>query len=419
MHFVAAQVLEASGTLVDMARQDNWKLGIDNRSPAARIAAGAVRDSSNFSPTDAGTFALRPGFESIFAGSRIRLAVSVGRGRALVAHDGGLTELDLMAQVGRQLASITPAGAVCAASLAGDTFIATARDMLRYSGGAVREWVVPAAPDDFPVSAIDGNLPPGLYRLACAFVDVHGDESGVLAPLRISVAAGKALQVDVPTPPTGLTVRLYASVANGESLYLQASQPGVQRIDYVRDDTARCATVGLVAMPRPDVLCVLSNSRLVSVRGKFLYLSQQYRHHLHDPVTDFFQFESVPAVVLPCGAGLFVCAEQGTYFLTGIGTEQPQLPRVLEFGGVSGTGRVLPDGRCAWMSPYGVVVGTADGTAIPIASDRFIPRQAEQGATGLVHSNGSSLLVTTMRGAGASVSPLAARDYFETEYIEP
>lgn len=401
-----------------MARQDNWKLGIDNRSPAARIAAGAVRDSSNFSPTDAGTFALRPGFESIFAGSRIRLAVNAGRGRALVAHDGWLSELGLQSQVVRQLASITPAGPVCAATLAGDTFIATARDMLRYSGGVVRQWLVPAAPDSFPVSLVDGSLPPGLYRVACTFVDAHGDESGVMDPLRISVPAGKALQVTVPTPPAGLSVRLYVSVANGETLYLQASAAGVRQI-YAVHDSARCTTVGMVSMPRPDVLCVLADSRLVGSRGKFLYLSQPYRQHLHDPIADFFQFDSVPAVVLPCGTGLFVCAGQATYFLTGIGSDQPQMPKVLEFGGVSGTGRVLPDGRCAWMSPYGVVVGTPDGSAIPIASDRFVPRQGEHGAMGLVHSNGSSLLVTTMRGAGEGVSPLAARDYFETEYIAP
>lgn len=401
-----------------MAREQNWALGIDNRSPAARIAAGAVRDSLNFSPTDAGTFALRPGFESIFASPRIRLACSVGRGRALVAHDGWLSELDLLSQAARQLASITPAGPVCAATLAGDTFIATARDMLRYSGGVVRQWLVPAAPDNFPVNLIDGSLPPGLYRIACTFVDAHGDESGVMDPLRISVPAGKALQVAVPSAPAGLSVRLYASVANGETLYLQSSGAGVRQIDAVRD-SARCTTVGLASMPRPDVMCVLSDSRLVGSRGKFLYISQPYRHHLHDPITDFFQFDSVPAVVLPCGAGLFVCAGQATYFLAGIGSDQPQMPKVLEFGGVSGTGRILPDGRCAWMTPYGVVVGAPDGSAKPIASDRFVPRQGDRGAAGLVHSNGSSLLVTTMRGAGDGVSPLAARDYFETEYIAP
>ncbi|MBG0839012.1 hypothetical protein [Ectopseudomonas toyotomiensis] len=402
-----------------MARQENWKLGIDNRSPTARIAPGAVRDSLNFSPTDAGTFALRPGFESIFAGSRIRLVFPVGRGRALVADDTGLVELDLLSQAARNLAAITPAGPLCAATLAGDTFIASARDMLRYAGGAIRQWLVPEAPDNFAVSLVDGNLLPGLYRLACTFVDAYGDESGVMDPLRISVPAGKALQVDVPAPPAGLSVRLYASVANGETLYLQASEAGMRQVGAVRDDTARCTTVGLCSMPRPDALCVLSDSRLVGIRGKFLYLSRPYRPHLHDPVADFFQFEAVPAVVLPCGAGLFVCAGQGTYFLNGIGTEQPQVPKVLEYGAVSGTGRVLPDGRCAWMSPYGVVVGNPDGSAAPIASERFVPRQAERGAMGLVHSNGSSLLVTTMRGAGEGVSPLAARDYFETEYIEP
>src|SRR5690606_35114822 len=117
-----------------MARQENWKLGIDNRSPTARIAPGAVRDSLNFSPTDAGTFALRPGFESIYVGLRIRLSFPVGRGRALVADDTGLVELDLLSQAARNLAAITPAGPLCAATLAGDTFIASARDMLRYAG---------------------------------------------------------------------------------------------------------------------------------------------------------------------------------------------------------------------------------------------------------------------------------------------
>lgn len=401
-----------------MARQENWKLGIDNRSPQSRIAAGAVRDAVNFCPTDAGTFSLRPGFEAVLSGERIRLAVSAGRGYALVAKDAELVELDLRSQASRSLAAITPAGAVCAAALNSDIFIATAREMLRYSGGAVRDWLVPTAPDNFPMSLVDGVLEPGLYRAACTFVDAHGDESGVMEPQRISVPAGKSLQVEVPEPPAGLKVRLYMSVANGETLYLQTEQTGQRQVDRVRDDSARCMTIGLDGLPRPDSLCDLG-ACLVGVRGKAIFTSRPFRPHLYDPMVDFFQFAAVPAVVLPCGAGLFVCAGDATFFLSGIGTDQPQSPKVLNFGGVSGTGRVLPDGRCAWMSPYGVVVGTADGIATPIAGDRFVPSLGEEGSTGLVHSNGSSLLVTTMRGQGDNVSPLAARDYFETEYIAP
>jgi hypothetical protein len=400
-----------------MHRETNWKLGVDNRSPSARIAEGCVRDAVNFQPTDAGTFALRPGFKSVYAGVSVRAVFPDRDGRLLVVDGSSLVSLDPCTMTSAVLAAITPAGAVVAGELNGETFIASAAEMLRHKNGEVKSWRVPSAPDSFAVVAGTGNLSAGLYRLACTFVDEDGRESGVLSPQRISLQDGSALTVSVPAPPAGYGVRLYAGPANGETLYLQCATAGQCALNVIRDDSARLTTIGLAAVPMPTLIDSVG-ARLVLQVGKVVILSRPFHPHLHDPAADFFQYDSVPSVVLPCGAGIFICAGDGTYFISGIDSDSPMQVRALDYGAVSGTGRKLPDGRVAWMTRLGIVIGTKDGQVSPIASDKFVPRLAERGATGLVNSNGSSVLVTTMRGS-SSVNPLAARDYFDAEVINP
>lgn len=400
-----------------MIRQESWRMGIDNRSPSVRIKDESVRDAVNMSPTDAGTFSLRPGYERVYLGDSVRMAMSIGHGHALVADGSMLLDIDLLARTAVEVSGIPPVGGVCGALLNGVAYVATASSMLRYSPSGIEQWVVPAAPDSFEVRVVEGNLPSGLYRLGCTFVDSAGNESGLMAPQRIGVSDGCSLHVVVPAPPPGLSVRFYSSVANGETMYLQSTLPGDYMLGSVRDEQSRCSTLGLDAMPLPTDLVVLGG-RLVGVRGRSLYLSRPYQPHLHDPLRDFFQFEAVPSVVVPCSAGLFVCVANSTYYLSGIGYDDLSLRKVLEYGAVSGTGRVLPDGRCAWMSSRGVVLGGLDGSAVLLAPDRFVPGRGKDGASGAVNSNGSSLLVTTMRGS-KEASPLAARDYFEAEYISP
>lgn len=400
-----------------MHREANWKLGVDNRSPSSRISDGCVRDAVNFQPTDAGTFALRPGFKSVYSGASVRAVFPANNGNLLVADGGNLVELDPYSRSSSVLCAITPAGAVVAGELNGETFISTAAEMLLHKNGSVKSWRVPSAPDNFAVSIGAGDLLAGLYRLACTFVDGDGRESGVLSPQRVSVADSASMLVTLPEPPAGHSVRLYAGPANSETLYLQHVGAGQYGLRVIRDDTARLTTLGLAAVPMPTLIDSIG-ARLILQVGKVVILTRPFHPHLHSPVDDFFQYEGVPAVVLPCGAGLFVCTSNNTYFISGAGSEQPSQARVLSYGAVSGTGRKLPDGRVAWMTRHGIVIGTADGQAVAITNEKFVPRLAERGATGLVNSNGSSVLVTTMQGS-SSVNPLAARDYFDAEVINP
>ena len=400
-----------------MHRETNWKLGIDNRSPSARIAEGCVRDAVNFQPTDAGTFALRPGFRSVYSGASVRAVFPVGNGNLLVADGSNMVEVDPYSRSSSVLCTITPAGPVAAGELNGEIFIASAAEMLRHKNGAVKSWRVPTAPDNFAVTVVPGSLMAGLYRLACTFVDKDGRESGVLSPQRVSLSGDTAMQVLVPAAPADHSVRLYAGPANSETLYLQQTGAGQFDLRAIRDDSARLTTLGLAAVPMPTLIDSIG-ARLILQVGKTVILSRPFHPHLHSPVSDFFQYDSVPAVVLPCGSGLFVCAGDATYFLSGADSDQPSQVRVLEYGAVSGTGRKLTDGRVAWMTRLGIVAGTKDGQAAPINSEKFVPRLAERGATGLVNGSGGSVLVTTMRGS-SSVNPLAARDYFDAEVINP
>jgi hypothetical protein len=87
---------------------------------------------------------------------------------------------------------------------------------------------------------------------------------------------------------------------------------------------------------------------------------------------------------------------------------------------VAGTGVILPDGRAAWMTRYGMSIESADPREGVVQPNRqsFVPKVATQGASGVVDSNGNEMIVTTLKNGGQS-NTLVASDYFEAEVIRP
>ena len=397
--------------MADRIEQVNWAGGINNLTRGERVPEGCVRDALNVTPTNGGTFALRPGVERLAEGERIRGMLSLGRD--LIYADGArLMRLDTATGTESQLATIPPVGVFTGAVLNGELFISTETSCLRYHDGAVREWGAPEA--RFNVAAVGGSLPAGRYQVACVHVNARGEESGVLSPAIIDLGGQQSLAISC-TPAPGHRVRVYASVANGQTLYLQGELPSAAQLYSVRDDTARLQGMGELP-PVPCQFIVQVAGTLACASGKLLWLTQPMRPHVRSALGRFFQFSKPVGLLLKVGQSLFVSADR-TYFISGIEGNQPVQREALPYPAITGTGVLLSDGRAAWMTQYGLAVGAEDGSVALLSKERFAPSCGTFGASGQLDHDGNQIVVTAMRGP-REASGLVARDYYEVE-IEP
>ena len=396
--------------MVERVEQISWPGGIDNLSRREKIKDGCVRDALNVTPTNGGTFTLRPDAELIAPGTRIRGVVSLGHD-VLYADGEALMKLDTRTNTATQIGSIPPLGAFVGSELNSELFLFTETQCLRYKAGVLRRWGVPEC--RFSVATSTGTLRAGVYRVACVHVNPEGEEGGVIAPAIINVQDGGGLDISC-TVELGYVARVYVSTADGETLYLQGEIAGALSIGSIRDDMARLFTVGEVE-PRPGQLVVDVGGSLACASGSFLWLTSPMRPHARSASSRFFQYSKPITTLLSTGAGLFVSADK-TYFLSGIESAQPVQAEVFPYPALSGSGVKLADGRVAWMTPFGLAVGAADGSAVLVSSDRFAPSGADSGASGAINLDGNQLVVTAMSGRREE-NPLIAKDFYEVEIV--
>ena len=288
--------------------------------------------------------------------------------------------------------------------------------MLRFDGSTLRPWGVPTVTVQSAPVVGSGNLAAGTYRAAITLINAHGEEGGTTNPIQITVPEASSLVFMAPAIPTGYMLRLYVSSSSGENLYLQYEGVDDYIVSLVRDDTARLDTLNLREPNGGDQIASM-NSVLLIADGKTLWYTLPMSPHLIDASKNFFQFAAPISLVIEVEGGAFVCADK-TYFLQSPESDQVSRRKVSEYGGVAGTASVLPDGRAAWMTPYGLAVGALDGSVNLLSQANFVPELATEGASALLEHNGNQMVVTTMRGQRGS-NPVAASDYYEAEIVTP
>ncbi|SFI69017.1 hypothetical protein SAMN05216206_2754 [Pseudomonas guineae] len=397
--------------MAERIEQTNWGGGIDNLSRRERVKEGCVRDALNVTPTNGGTFTLRPGAELVVSGSRIRGVLSVGAD-VLYAEGDKLMRLDTRTGTTEQLGSIPPAGAFAGAVLNDELFISTEADCLRYKAGVLRGWGLGEC--RFDVQRGTGQLVKGMYQVVCVQINQHGEESPTVAPASIALLDGCSLEVTCDPLP-GHSVRVYASTADGETLYLQGVVSGALSLQTLRDDTARFQGGGELS-PIPCRMLAQVGGSLACASGGLLWLTAPMRPHVRSSLERFFQFAAPVGVLLKAGDGLFVSADK-TYFLSGIEGPAPSQREVLPYPAITGTGVQLRDGRAAWMTPYGLAIGQADGSVSLVSSDRFAPSCGTAGTSAAIDLDGNQTVVTGMTGPREDAG-MVARDYYEVEIVQ-
>ncbi|MGC8116054.1 hypothetical protein ACP3VQ_13620 [Metapseudomonas otitidis] len=395
---------------MDKTRADSWAAGANNIAKPERLPEETVALAVNVDPTAGGKFDLRVGFEQVLAGATMRALFEAGD--LLVLVDGAqLLAYDPAADTAVELDTIAASGPVAATYLNDALYLNTLNESLRFDGQAMTPWAVPAP--RFEVQLVAGQMPAGLYKVAVTAVD-GGVESGVL-PLLVRLNGAQDLRVLCNDPRD---CRVYCSVADGQTLYLQGRPlAGAMRLAYVADDTQRLETAELERLPFCDRLST-HNSLIIGSRGRYLYHTEPMWPHLHNPVSGFLQFASEIVMHASVGTGLFVATTGKTYFITGIGTEEVQQVEVLNIGAAPGSAVQLPDRRVAWFTQYGQAIGSADGVVSLPNRPNYAPDIGSVGAAGVLEHNGNQMVVTNMRGE-LQGNRLRARDFASLEVIDP
>jgi hypothetical protein len=388
-----------------------WAGGINNRANFREIPQGFARDLVNLDPLEGGALGLRSGFEQRYAATNARGALSVGN-KVVFADGPALICFDSVTNHAETLGQIADGGRFTGAVLNDELFICTATELLRFDGSTLRQWGVQTVivqPD--PV-IVGGGLAAGTYQAAITLVNAQGEEGATTNPIQITVPDASALVFMAPTLPAGHTLRLYVSSSSGENLYLQYEGTDAYIVNVLRDDTARLDTLNLRQPVAGDYMAAL-NAVLLIADGSTLWYTLPMSPHLLDASKSFFQFAAPINLVIEVEGGAFVCADK-TYFLQSPESDQVTRRKVADYTAVAGTGSVLPDGRAAWMTPYGLAVGALDGSVSLLSQANFVPELATEGASGVLEHNGNQMVVTTMRGQQAP-NPLAASDYYDLE----
>lgn len=387
-------------------RRDNWARGANNIDPPNRLPDGFVRRLTNVDASAAGILGLRAGYKQVYSGTDVRGAWGVGK--YLVFADGlQLSALDTSTDTVRSLGVLQSRAPLAGAVLNGQLYLCSLTDSLRTDGVVLHGWHVRAP--GFSIEATDGALPAGVYKVALVATGADGEESGC-DPKILNLPNGGGIRI---ATNDGRPLRLYASVANGATLFYQGLMVTTTKtLSSVDDHRERLTTDGLVGLPACSELHAY-HGVLVGRDRSYVFFTSPMMPHLMDPISGFLQYGAAVDLVAPTDGGVYIAADK-TYFVPGLETAQVSQREVLDFGAVAGTVTKLPDGRVAWFTAYGLAIGSPDGQVTLPNRDSYAPDVAAVGAGGLIKHAGNHMVVATMRGV-TSYNNLSTGDYADLE----
>jgi len=288
-------------------------------------------------------------------------------------------------------------------------------------GGATKPFGLPA-PNGAPNvgASPNGGLYAGEYLVAVTFTR-DGVESGASDVVSAAVAEGEGIQLSsIPQPADADAINIYATQANGETLYFRASIP-VGTSAYVLGalDAKRAAqTLSMDMLPMSQRLAMY-NAHLFSLVGDTLYFSRPFNYQLHHTTEDYVLLGSEGNLLLAGDDGVFVGTEDGVYFFGG---EEPQrftqswvsaaaIPDAgLSLDGGFVAGKLQGRTVAVWWTVDGVMMlGLPGGAVEPVRDVEFRATTAERGVVAATTREGTKQLVTVLRNPGAR-SPMAFSD---------
>jgi hypothetical protein len=195
------------------------------------------------------------------------------------------------------------------------------RDLVAITNGDTARKAGVPVPQSLPKLSYNstGTLYPGTYQVTITYVDSDGRESGapLAAVVEVDQQGGIYLE-DIPNDSAASTVRVYASTANGETLYEVLEVPaGVSTalVTTVRDG-ARPLDCQFLEPMVPGQCIAFYRGYLLVAQGDKLYWSEPNDYERTKPHYNFYQFPVDVTSIMPMNDGVFVSADH-LYYVSG------------------------------------------------------------------------------------------------------
>lgn len=382
--------------------------GLNNLDQAIALPDGAVRELMNFDPVGGGSLSLRSGYQKLQAITGVRGGFEVGADIIVVADD--IYRFSPRQGYATLLAAAPEGTKVLGTELNNDGFMQVGVTQLRVRGSLVAPWAVPDITPD--IGFVAGALPAGTYRVAVTCLDAFGAESGA-TPMIFTLNGAEAVTINWTKPAGAVSCRVYASVANGETLYSQGEAENSFTLNAVRDDLARLTTMNLQPPPLADHLAVYK-ARVILAADNVLWFASPFAPHLVNYIDGHVSYDAPIVMVQPVDDGVYLATEHRTYWLTDPTLDQAKQEVIAEHGAIPGSNALLPDGRATWLCEYGQVFGSKTGALELPQRESYAPTIASTATAGVVSHNGVQMVVTNLKGA-VTPNALSVVDSFDLE----
>src|SRR5208337_3110136 len=239
--------------------------------------------------------------------------------------------------------------------------------VLNLKTGEMESWGVPLPPAP-QISLVEGDLPPGEYKLAYTNSDDHRQSgNGPLVAIRWE---GGTFGILLNLPPGA---RAWMTQPDGKDLFLSPVASGV--ISAVAPDFQPLDSF-MVQPPPGFSHLVYAHGRIWGIRGKRLYYSDPARFDWFRP-KNYLPFTEELTLIGPAMEGLFVSSWLSTWYLEG--TDPSKMKKTLVGqGAIPGTLSMTeqdsghytisrPDSfppTPTWMDPSGFSVGSHSGHVV-------------------------------------------------------
>jgi hypothetical protein len=400
--------------------------GINNRQPIDRIkptedGALPVRDAVNVDLSTSNTFQRRPGIEQVIAEDNCRCLFASKSGQAYFAAGNLLFSFN--GEESTAVASIASAHTPVAFADSPLGVIWSDGFSINLIRGGLSQPVAPAMPNPEPMATpmSGGSMRQGVYGVSFASERSDGQRSAMTTPQFITVSGDGFIRITASGHTQKIAV--FVTAADGEIFYRAGTLAvGQTSLDIVLSTVNGEAVNYWVmdAMPAGNLLTV-HNGRLLSIAGKYLYISLPYAFGLYRPVYDYIPLPDDITLAASVEGGLYLATDKTTYFLPGGDITQANLVQVAPYGAIAGTLSAIPNSNdLMWQTPRGPLRASPDGSIALLADKDVAFPSATSGAGLYRETNGlrqyiASLSQSTPTPSGAAV----AGCYMDAEVIAP
>lgn len=405
-----------------------WQEGVNNVDREDRLGKTALRKAVNVDLLDRGKPRRRAGYEklhalvephSLYSANDSLLFVSQG---ALYRFDGTAAPVQIATGLG-SFAAYTEVN--------GEIYLTDGQQNLVIDA----EWTVKklglAAPWGQPALAANsaGGMFAGAYQVAITYVDSTGMESGTGQAALVEVPEGGGIALsNIPQSSDAdvVSVRIYASEANGENLYYRTSvAPGTASFNLnLHEPLKMLDSMFKNRLPEGVDIC-LFNGRLYTAGGKFIHVSDPMDYGRYSLLDGYYCIPNNVVALLPVKQGIYVGTDKRVFFLSGDRPDNFEITEVSSAAIVPKTG-TLVDGAffdpdltaedvAVWWSAEGVLyLGLGNGDVRKIRESEFALPEFESGTLAEVDRQGIKQILSVLRNPGSD-SSLSFGDSIEIE----